>query len=147
MSPPSEWSSPLWRTFSRFPSGWAGIALLVLRLTAGTSATLEATFYLAGQHSPVVLVLAAAATLAGVALVLGFMTPVASALLAALGVVLLAAFGDTPSRLFDSRMALFEFVAIAAALVILGPGSTSVDARLFGLREVSISGKKRPEDS
>jgi uncharacterized membrane protein YphA (DoxX/SURF4 family) len=147
MSPPCEWCSPLWRTFSRFPSGWAGIALLILRLVVGASAAVEATFFLAGLHEPVVLVLAAAATLAGAALVLGFMTPVASILIAALGLALLFGADVTALRLFDSRMALFEFIVIATAVTILGPGSTSIDARLFGLREVSISDKKRPEDT
>jgi len=113
----------------------------------GSSAAVEATFFLAGLHEPVVLVLAAATSLAGAALVLGFMTPVASILIAALGLALLSGADVTELRLFDSRMALFEFIVIATAVTILGPGSTSIDARLFGLREVSISDKKRPEDT
>jgi hypothetical protein len=40
---------------------------------------------------------------------------------------------------------LFEFVALSALLAILGPGATSIDARLFGLREVAIRDKPEAE--
>jgi len=147
MSPRCEWCSPLWRTFSRYPSGSAGIGLLVLRLVAGSGAVLEAALQLSAMQASLGAVMAAAALLAGGALVLGFMTPVAGLLLAVQGMALLGAFSCGISRVFDSRMALIEFVAIAVALAIVGPGSTSIDARLFGLREVAISDKKRLEDS
>jgi hypothetical protein len=35
-------------------------------------------------------------------------------------------------------MALFEFVVMAAAVSVLGPGAISVDSRLFGRREIPI---------
>jgi hypothetical protein len=40
--------------------------------------------------------------------------------------------------LLDSRMALFEFVVMAAVVSVLGPGAMSVDSRLFGRREIPI---------
>ena len=46
--------------------------------------------------------------------------------------------------LFNSRMAAFEFVVMSAVLVILGPGAISLDARLFGRREVAIRRGSRP---
>ena len=49
-------------------------------------------------------------------------------------------------QLLNSRMALFEFVVMAAALAILGPGAASIDARLFGRREVAIREEHRPND-
>ncbi len=146
MLQPCEWCTPLWRTFSRFPSGLAGVALLVLRVVVGASVAVESGYFLVGLHSPVSQVAAVTAALAGLSLVLGFMTPVVSMLIAVLSGVTLLAFDVSTLRLFDSRMALFEVVVMSTALTMLGPGATSIDARLFGLREVAISDQRRPSD-
>jgi uncharacterized membrane protein YphA (DoxX/SURF4 family) len=143
---PCEWCTPLRRTFSRFPSGWIGVALLLLRGVVGATTIAEAAAFLAAEHSPWVLLTAACAAAGGVALLFGFFTPVVSALIAAEGATLLLGFPASGLQLLDSRMALFQFAVMAAVLAILGPGSTSVDARLFGLREVAISDKRRPGD-
>jgi hypothetical protein len=37
-----------------------------------------------------------------------------------------------------SALAAFNLAAISAALVLLGPGAFSLDARLFGRREITI---------
>jgi len=76
--------------------------------------------------------------IAGLVLMIGFLTPIASAwiCLGEAGIMLTCV--QTPLLLFDSRMAAFEFVVMSAALVILGPGAISLDARLFGRREVVI---------
>jgi hypothetical protein len=37
-----------------------------------------------------------------------------------------------------STLAAFDLAAISAALVLLGPGAFSLDARLFGRREIII---------
>jgi len=68
------------RTFSSFPSGWAGAALLVLRLVVGASATLEAGLTIAHNHTPAHMATIAAGTaaIAGVALIIGFLTPITS---------------------------------------------------------------------
>jgi hypothetical protein len=42
-------------------------------------------------------------------------------------------------------MSAFEFVLMSAVLVILGPGAISLDARLFGRREVAIRRASRPQ--
>ena len=64
---------------------------------------------------------AIALVLAGCVLA-GFLTP-----LAAIGAAAVSLFGSAP----------YAF-AIAAALALLGPGAFSVDARLFGRREIVI---------
>jgi len=84
--------------------------------------------------------------LAGLALIIGLLTPVASAVLAAGGAAILLCLHAAVLRLLDSRMALFEFVVMAAVVVILGPGATSIDAHLFGRREVAIRDEHRPND-
>ena len=77
--------------------------------------------------------------IAGLALLVGFLTPIASVLVCLGGAgILLTCIPPAPQLLFDSRMAAFEFVVMSAVLVILGPGAISLDARLFGRREVAI---------
>lgn len=143
---PCEWCTPLRRTFSRFPSGWIGGALLLLRVVLGIITIAEAAAFLSGSYPPLILLTAACAAAGGVALVFGFLTPVVATLIAAECATLLLSFPAPGLHLLDSRMALFEFAVMAAVLAVLGPGATSVDARLFGLREVAISGKRRPGD-
>ena len=134
------------RTFSTFPAGWVGAALLVLRVSVGTTAILEVRLAVIGGHSLLNLAAAFIAVLAGLALIIGLLTPVVSAVLAAGGAAILLGLHAAVLRLLDSRMALFEFVVMAAVVVILGPGATSIDARLFGRREVAIRNEHRPND-
>ena len=78
---------------------------------------------------------------AGALLAIGFLTPCAGALVV-LGCAVLTqpwlrvlTLEDAPER----RAALFVGV-VAAALLPLGPGAFSLDARLFGRREIVIPG-------
>jgi len=77
-------------------------------------------------------VLAGLAAASGLLLVIGFLTPFA-------GVVLVVSIAA--GRLAGSHEAATSplLVGIAAiALVLLGPGAVSLDARLFGRREIVI---------
>jgi len=138
MTPPCAWNTPLQRTFTSFPGGAVGVTLLVLRVFVGTSALVEAALVVSLHHSPPYLVMAAIAVPAAVALLPGFLSPLMSAVLAAQGAAILLFLNVGALKLFDSRMALIEFVVMAATLAVLGPGAASIDARLFGRREVSI---------
>ena len=60
-------------------------------------------------------------------LLLGFMTPVIALLTGLLSLALLA-----------SKIAGVEMVGLTFAIALLGPGAFSVDARMFGRREVFI---------
>ena len=77
----------------------------------------------------------------GLALVIGFMTPIAGVLLSTGGLLLMV---DSSTAghlsLFESGMARVEFIAISAALISLGPGALSLDARLYGRREIEVNG-------
>jgi hypothetical protein len=48
-------------------------------------------------------------------------------------------------NLFASRIACFLAMSIAIALVFLGPGAFSVDARRFGRREITIPPRSTPD--
>jgi uncharacterized membrane protein YphA (DoxX/SURF4 family) len=132
----------LQRTFSGFPTGYPGLALLLLRLVVGGSASSQAWLLITANHGAVntSVVVALLAFVTSLALVIGFMTPIASALLSA-GGLLLTVDSSIPGHvpLFESGLARLEFIAISAALISLGPGALSLDARLYGRREIEVN--------
>jgi uncharacterized membrane protein YphA (DoxX/SURF4 family) len=75
----------------------------------------------------------------GAALVAGFLTPGAAA---AVGVSMLVMATMWPSMLVAGlvidRAAAGLVIAVALALAMLGPGAHSIDALLFGRREIVI---------
>jgi uncharacterized membrane protein YphA (DoxX/SURF4 family) len=70
---------------------------------------------------------------------MGFLTPAASAA-ATVGYLMMgvSSFLMTEGSIPISTLAAFNLAAISAALVLLGPGAFSLDARLFGRREIII---------
>lgn len=128
------------RLFSSFPGGWPGVGLLLLRVAVGISLLLQGAACLAGWDrgswtwavGPLVLVI-------GAALLIGFMTPVAGAL-AVLGTagIALARLPPRIPEVFGGAPATIYMVVMAAAVLLVGPGAFSLDARWFGRREVVI---------
>lgn len=82
--------------------------------------------------------------LGGVCLSVGFLTPYASVLI---GIAILGSsisLLPTPAgNLLDGKLAAFEMIVLATAMALLGPGAFSVDARLFGRREIVIPAASR----
>jgi uncharacterized membrane protein YphA (DoxX/SURF4 family) len=74
-----------------------------------------------------------------VAIFVGFLTPAANAA-ATVGYLMtgVSSFLMTEANHHISALAAFNLAAISAALVLLGPGAFSLDARLFGRREIII---------
>ena len=133
----------LQRTFSGFPTGYPGVALLLLRLVVGGAASSQAWLLITVDHGGVNtgVVAALLAFVTGLALIIGFMTPIAGVLLSAGGLLLtLNSSVSGHLLLFESGMARLEFIVISAALVFLGPGALSLDARLYGRREIELNG-------
>jgi putative oxidoreductase len=118
------------RLFSNFADGWPGVGLLMQRLAAGgalvycgaASLTAAPHFELAAPR-----LLGAAA---GALLLAGSWTPVAGTLVAILE--LWIAF----SQPGNPWMALLLAVQ-GASLAMIGPGAWSVDARLFGRKQIN----------
>ena len=84
--------------------------------------------------------------MAGAALLIGILTPVAGVLfgLEALGVGFSILPAPSPN-LFDAKLSLVFAAIMTVAIVLLGPGAFSLDARLFGRREIIIpQGPRRP---
>jgi uncharacterized membrane protein YphA (DoxX/SURF4 family) len=75
----------------------------------------------------------------GVALLLGLFTPFAGALIGLGSACLALSWLPVPApRLLDSWLATVFVVVMAAVIVFLGPGAFSLDAHLFGRREIVI---------
>jgi|SRR5580658_7349543 uncharacterized membrane protein YphA (DoxX/SURF4 family) len=132
----------LQRTFSGFPTGGPGLALLLLRFVVGGAASSQACLFVAANHGATAsVVVSLMALVTGLALIIGVMTPIASVLLS-VGGLLLAVHPSVSGHLllFESGMARLEFIVMSVALIPLGPGALSLDARMYGRREIEVSG-------
>ena len=82
----------------------------------------------------------AALTFAGGAFLLaGLMTPLVAALVAAGGIAAVLSWIPLPGQaLSDSYPAILNLIVLSIAIALLGPGAFSIDARMFGRREITI---------
>jgi hypothetical protein len=117
------------RLFSMFPRGAPGFALLLLRICLGTSVLLGA--WSAPHRGGWMLAMAIAHSLL---LCVGLLTPVAALLTIPVYLVDTASLRIAPS-------AVTILIAQAIALSLLGPGSCSIDAHLYGHRVVVLPQK------
>jgi putative oxidoreductase len=127
----TEEFTALQRLFSMFPNGWPGVALLLLRVAASILLILDGAIALQLRADLRTTIVQSVALGAGTLLLLGLWTPIAGVLvtLVEVCVVLLGTAHVRSSILLG---------AVGAALVALGPGSTSIDARLFGRKRLDI---------
>jgi uncharacterized membrane protein YphA (DoxX/SURF4 family) len=137
----------LQKLFAAFPAGWPGIGLICLRVAVAIALLTHGVAVLSSPIAPAfrVWVLESFAIPVGVALLIGFLTPLAGAA-AAIGYLytgasqLLGTGANSHGSLGSTAWCL---AVISLALVLLGPGAFSLDARLFGLREIIIPGPPR----
>ena len=116
------------RLFSTFPGGLPGAGLVLLRAAASVPLVYAGLLTVASS-SPIILemVAAGAATL----LLIGLWTPLAGALIAVAEVGLAVLHRAEPWM-------YVHFATMGAALAMLGPGGCSLDARLFGRKQIQI---------
>jgi hypothetical protein len=116
------------RLFSTFPGGLPGAGLVVLRAAAAIP-LLYAGLLSAAAPSPAILdlVTAGAATL----LVIGLWTPLAGVVIAVAQLRLAVLHPAEP-------WTFVHFAAMGVALAMLRPGGCSLDARLFGRKQIQI---------
>ena len=93
--------------------------------------------YVAAAHVAVAgWVIVALLLASGVCLLLGFITPIAVALIGLTSLGL--AFSTAPYSIQD-----IEIAVLAVVVALLGPGAFSIDARMFGRREILIPVTRR----
>jgi hypothetical protein len=127
------------RLFTTFPDGAPGFGLLLLRFAVAGVLAHHAAMSLSDVALTgawiVGILTAVTAALIGV----GFLTPLGgvagAAIVAGLALSVLPA---PPRNVVGLGMTAFAMVLAAAALAFIGPGAFSVDAALFGRREITI---------
>jgi uncharacterized membrane protein YphA (DoxX/SURF4 family) len=112
-----------------------------LRAAVSMIALSEGASYLTGSANPAAgtWMAGSVAIACGASLLLGFLTPAGSAI-AVLGCAgtLLSWFPSPAPNLIEGRLCGILVITVASAIVLLGPGAISIDARLFGRREIII---------
>lgn len=90
----------------------------------------------------------AALTFAGGAfLLVGLMTPFMAVLVAAGGIAAVLSWIPLPGQaLSDSYPGIINMVVLSIAIALLGPGAFSIDARMFGRREIAIPSRRSMSD-
>jgi putative oxidoreductase len=134
------------RSFSTFAPGWPGVGLLVLRIALGVPLLIEGAALLADWRTKLLILIALMSVAAGVALLLGYSVG-RGAVVGAVAVIAvhLSSLRGECLNLFSSKIACFLAISIATALVFLGPGAYSNDARRFGRREIVIPPRSKPD--
>jgi uncharacterized membrane protein YphA (DoxX/SURF4 family) len=85
--------------------------------------------------------------LAGACLLAGFLTSECSALVAADALCIAFSWLQPPGPLgLPGVLHGVQVIVLAVVVALLGPGALSVDARLFGMREIVIARSEQPEE-
>lgn len=136
----------MYRLYRQEWAGWQSLGLLVLRLVVGTAFILHGwpkiqnpMHWMGDKVSPILQLAAAIAEFGGgIALILGFLTPIAAGSIAidmAFALFLVhfpqhqPFVGGGPGGSFELPLV---YLAVMAALLGTGPGAYSLDAAVFG---------------
>ena len=120
------------RLFSTFPNSWPGAGLLVLRVALALPAIIDSTRL--AMQGPWAAGLGLVSVAASALVLVGLWTPYAAGMLGAAQLLLLL-----PGDFLLERQLLRA--AMAAALIMLGPGAWSIDRRLFGRKRIDLPAK------
>ncbi|WP_433975236.1 hypothetical protein [Tunturiibacter lichenicola] len=123
------------RLFSIFPAGSAGVALIVLRSIVAVRVFAEARTH---STTDCAIPLDILASVVGLSLFLGFLTPYCAAVccVAELTIVAMSWAPDVFS--------LWMSALTSGSVAVLGPGAYSVDAKIFGRRLIEVPSGKKP---
>jgi uncharacterized membrane protein YphA (DoxX/SURF4 family) len=119
-----------------------------MRLTVALSAIVQAVDTLIESPAqPLSWVIGLLEIFVGAAFLIGFLTPFAGAF-ASLGNLAIGVswFLATGGDAHEKALAAIYLAVISMAITLLGPGAFSLDARLFGRREIIIPEASRPQN-
>ena len=122
---PRKERNALQKLFSAFPGGWRALGLLLLRVLVGITVIAQVLTYVESWLAVVAVIIVASF------LLIGFMTPIAAVAigLTSVGVVI---YTQNLSQI------VLNLIVLTTVIVSLGPGAFSIDARMFGRREILI---------
>jgi putative oxidoreductase len=120
------------RLFSTFADGWPGAGVLLLRLLVGSGLVHDGIISARSAVDVAQAVPAILVAILGVLIVAGLYTPVAG-ISAAMMEVWLAV--SHPGYRWDH----IAPAVLCVSLAMIGPGAWSIDARLFGRKQIDLS--------
>ena len=135
----------LQKLFSTFPEGWPGLGLVLIRLAVALSAIVQGISTFVGSSAQLLgWTIGSAEILVGAALLIGFLTPIAGGFASLVNLAIGVSWFMTPGRYAHERtVAAFYLLVMSIAITALGPGAFSLDARMFGRREIIIPESSR----
>jgi uncharacterized membrane protein YphA (DoxX/SURF4 family) len=128
-------------TFSIFPDGAPGVGLILLRAIAGAALLLFGLISWAAGHElkMLTLIVATVSVGCGLFLLLGLFTSLVCTLSALISVGTVFSLVPVPVlNVTTTKLSAVFTAVIAVALLCLGPGAYSFDARRHGRREIII---------
>ena len=136
-------------TFTIFPDGLPGLGLLLLRASAGLALVACGVIHFISWQEASVLILTVAglSSICGLLLVFGLFNWLACSLGALISVG--TALSQLPVPMLSvmtARISAVFTAVITIALLCLGPGAYSLDARRHGRREIIIPARPRSSD-
>jgi uncharacterized membrane protein YphA (DoxX/SURF4 family) len=129
------------RLFSTFPDGWPGIGLLLLRVGAAVVLIIHGVAGLTYTRAATwgTWAVGALAVVTGALILIGLATPLAGAVAALVSAASAVSWLPSPTpNTLGVGVSGGLLIVMTAAIALLGPGAVSVDAALFGRREITI---------
>ena len=125
-----SWGSVLQRLFSTFADGWPGAGLLLQRLLVGGAAIYCAISSLTDAPRFAIAVPELLSAAAGALIIAGLWTP-------ATGIIVSAVQAWIAFARPNSALTPIALAVLGLSLAMIGPGAWSIDACLFGRKQIT----------